>query len=316
MISRNKAAVLIATYNKAVVFDRCLLALSVIKRRDLFDFFVVDNNSTDQNKKILENYSNVKYLHESKNYYASKALNDGFNKFNLSDKYKYIFIMAHDVLVDKNTLYELLQMMKSHPSLGMLGATHFEFGTSIIRTTGHSINRSTSLLHNFISYKRKARLNHFSSLFVTTTELYKKIGGFNDILFPMIYEEPDFGERILDEGYQIKCCAGAKIWHPIEIKKSDKTEKIQTRIERIYSTKAKSYLFFRNRILYMSLHAGFLRFLIFYFIFYPIIFLYYFTKVDHKLKKYAVKGFIDGSVFGFTKNQNYIKMRNKKILNI
>ncbi len=310
-----KTAIIIPTYNSYQILNIALQKLKSLRQQKFFDIFVINNGSTDKTHEIVKQFRNVRYLRLPKNYFVCRAINIGFQKFVIQNKYKYLLIMAHDVLIDPQTPLLMVEYLEIHKDVGLLGASHYEYGTSILRTTGHSINHTTSTLINFIDDSLSNKINHFSSMFMIPTRLYKEFGGLNDVLFPMIFEEPDIGERILQHGYKIRCCLGAKIWHPIELNKKN-DQKIHTRISRIYSTSAKSYLFFRNRILYMSLYAGFLRFLVFYFIFNPVIFLYYIRKVKSEYKKYAIQGLIDGSFFALTKDRRYIEKQNKSILNI
>ncbi|MDO8609567.1 MAG: glycosyltransferase family 2 protein [bacterium] len=310
-----KTAIIIPTYNSCQVLNIALQRLKSIKQQKFFDIFVIDNGSSDKTHEIVKQFKNVRYLRLPKNYFVCRAINAGFRKFVTQNKYKYLLIMAHDVLIDPQTPLLMVEYLEIHKDVGLLGASHYEYGTSILRTTGHSINHTTSTLINFTDDSLSNKINHFSSMFMMPTRLYKELGGLNDVLFPMIFEEPDIGERILQHGYKIRCCLEAKIWHPIELNQKT-NQKIQIRINRIYSTTAKTYLFFRNRILYMSLYAGFFRFFIFYFIINLVISLYYIKNVKSEYIKYAIKGFIDGSIFAFTKNLNFIKTRNRKILSI
>lgn len=310
-----KTAIIIPTYNSCQILNIALQKLNTLKKRELFDIFVIDNGSTDKTSVVVKQFKDIYYLRLSKNYFICRAINIGFKKFFLQNKYKYLLIMAHDVLIDRTTPILMVEYLEKYKDIGLLGAAQFEYDTSILRTTGHSINSTTSILINYADSSQVNKINHFSSMFIIPTHVYKNVGGLDDVLFPMIFEEPDIGERVLRAGYKIKCCIKAKIWHPIEIKKN-KISKIQIREERMYSNSAKTYLFFRNRILYMSLYAGFFRFLIFYLIFNPVIFLYYFIKVRPEFKIYVVKGFIDGSFFALTKDRRYIEKQNKSILNI
>lgn len=310
-----KTAIIIPTYNSYQILNIALQNLRLLKQQKSFDIFVIDNGSTDKTQGTVKLFKNIRYLKLPKNYFASRAINIGFQEFALQNNYKYLLIMAHDVFIDSKAPLLMAEYLETHKDVGLLGASHYEYNTSILRTTGHSINHTISMLINFTDDSLLNKINHFSSMYMMPTRLYKKLGGLDDVLFPMVFEEPDIGERILKSGYKIRCCSKAKIWHPIEIGKK-KTAKIHVREDRIYSSYAKTYFFFRNRVLYMSLHVGFIRFLIFYLIFNPIIFLYYFIKVRPEFKVYAIKGFIDGSIFAFTKNKKYIEKQNKSLLNI
>lgn len=310
-----KTAILIPTYNNFEVLKISLQRLGSITDKKNFDIFVIDNGSTDKTKDVVGKLSKIKYLKLDKNYLASRALDIGFDKFKIAKSYKYLLIMAHDVLVDHSTPSELVKFLEANPDIGMAGAKHYEYGTEILRTTGHSINNLTSMLINFVDEPRSGQLNHFSSMYMIPTKIYEQINGLDYVLYPMIFEEPDIGERIKRIGFKIKCCKNASIWHPIELsKKSEK--KINVRLSRIHSTMAKSYLFFRNRLIYMSKYAGIKRFFVFFFLVHPFIILYYFKSLNRSFFPAAIQGLVDGIIFAATKDRDYIERQNRNVLKI
>lgn len=316
-LSKIKTAILIPTYNREKILDVCLSYAAHSNQMDLFDIYVVDNGSTDSTKKVVNKYKHTFYIRQKQNVFIARALNEVFFQHKLQDTYKYIIVMANDVKVQKDTFITLMKFMEANPDLCLSSGVHYEWNSSIPRSTGLTINPLTSLLVNYLDDKPENIINHFHSMFIIRAARFVEVKGFNHVLYPMIFEEPDLGERMLNEKNKARVCMKTKFWHPIDIEtKKNDNDKIEVRKERLYSNKPKAYLFFRNRIIYMRLHTSLLRFIVFYFIFNPVIFIYYLPTIQTQDIKYALLGLMHGSVFALTQNQDYISRRNRTVLSI
>lgn len=308
---KTRVAVLTVAYNRIEPLDICLKALSASQPRGICDVFVIDNASTDAVLPTVKKHG-ANYYRLNKNYFVSRALNEGFQHFKIAQKYDYAIFMGSDVLCDKYMVQDMLRTMDDNPSIGKTGPSHFEIHTDMLLTIGLSINRITSLLINFVDPDKRTGMNHFHSLYMTRCDAFESAGYFDHVLYPMIYEEPDLGERILKKGYKIMSTPQAKLWHPIEPPK----KQYRVRRERLYNTRPKAYLFFRNRIIYMSTYSNSIQFIAFYLFVNPLISLYYLPNIDRRYIKHAILGIIDGTVYALTKNRKYIEARNKSLLNI
>ena len=81
-----KASIIIATYNRSTYLSLCLDGLAAVKTKsDIFEIILVDNNSTDNTKEIIQNYIEehptvcVRYIFEPKQG-ASLARNQGIKQ--------------------------------------------------------------------------------------------------------------------------------------------------------------------------------------------------------------------------------------------
>ena len=310
-----QAIVLIPTYNRAPILKTVLRNLQKSSSKALFDICVVDNGSTDNTAEVVRTFKGVKYTKEIKNRFIAKALNNAFFKQRFYDKYKFVVIMANDVKVDKFSVLRLIEFMQSHPKVGVSGPKHFDFVLGSLLNEGLTVDRITSLLANCNPTDKNSGLNHFHSCFIVRTDAFKQVGGFRPVLFPMIYEEPDLGERILALGYTISPCRKAKIWHPLENTFKNKAE-FKIRYERLFNSKPKAYLFFRNRMIYMRSHSNIFQFLLFFFIFNPLIFIFYLRLLERKYLLDAVRGLYDGAIYSLNQSENFIMKQNKSVLNI
>ncbi len=312
-----RAAVLIPTYNREAILKICLSNLAKSRGRRFFDIYVIDNGSTDQTRELVSSFKNIFYFREPKNLFISRAINNRFFNSHLSKKYDYVVILANDVLVESTTINNLITFMTRHPSVGVSGPTHYDWLINKRLNKGLLINPVTSLLANKVPLYIKSSINHFHSCFIVRTDVFQKVKGFNHVLYPMIFEEPDLGERILELNYRIEPCINAKIRHPIELSRTKQQGSNYTEREnRLYNSAPKAYLFFRNRIIYMRLHTSTINFLIFYFVFNPAIFFYYLRTLDSVYLPYVFQGILDGTIFALTKSTDFISKQNKNILHV
>jgi GT2 family glycosyltransferase len=314
MKNYKKTAVLLVAYNRAKVLDACLKALRRNSPKSLYEIFVVDNGSTEKVRDVCKK-NKASYLRLPKNVYVSKALNLGFDHFNITEKFEYVILMGSDVLTDSSLILKLTEFMQKYHDVGVSGPSHYEITSKKLISIGVTVHRITSLLRNFTDKRKPHGMNHFHSLYITRSQIFKQIKGFDHVLFPMIYEEPDMGERILSLGYKIISCPGAKIWHPLD-DADEKSTSAQIRAKRLYSNRAKAYLFFRNRIIYMRRHSNLAQFVLFIMIWNPLISLLYLPTIDLKNMTVSLRGTVDGVLYGFSQDRSFIMKQNKKILGI
>ncbi len=304
-----------AVYNRTTALKRCIEALQK-NDNTLFDLYLVDNGSSEDVAAVAKQYK-LQYVRLAQNKYVSYAVNYGFVHFKIAKSYPYAMFMGSDVYADETLLKDLVKTMESDATIGVTGPTHYEWGSNTPLTSGLSIHRISSLLINTLSPQDQKPINHFHSLYLVRSKAFEEIGMYDAVLYPMIYEEPDLGERMIRHGYTIKPTFKAAIWHPIGAGKPiQKLKQQKTPKERLYNNRPKAYLFFRNRILYMSTYSSFWQFLLFALCINPLIFVYYIPSIEPKYVPIALVGIYDGFVFAITHSHDYISQRNKAVLSI
>ena len=312
---KKKVAIVMAVYNRTETLKRCIESLHK-NDTDLFDLYLVDNGSSEDVKSIAKKYRSH-YIRLEQNKYVSYAINYGFVHFKIAHQYPYVMFMGSDVYADSTLIADMVDTMDADSTIGITGPTHYEWGSNTPLTSGLSIHPITSLLVNTLLQDQGKPINHFHSLYLVRSDAFKAVGMYDAVLYPMIYEEPDLGERMLDAGYTITPTFHASIWHPIGPGKPiQKVSKYKTPKERLYNNPAKAYLFFRNRIIYMSSYCALWQFLLFAVCINPLIFIQYLPGIKLQYLPIALTGIIDGYIFAITRNHHYISRRNKAVLSI
>lgn len=114
MYSKLLISVIICTYNRADHLLKCLDSILIASDNENLELIVVDNNSTDNTKKVVKQFSKVKYVFES-NQGLSHARNRGAKEasgdwlFYIDDDCKVkkdIFVKARKSIAERN--YKLI----------------------------------------------------------------------------------------------------------------------------------------------------------------------------------------------------------------
>lgn len=307
-------AVMTIAYNKGTVLEKCIRGF-IRGGTKCSDIYVVDNGSTDDILSITKK-CRVHYLRLDKNHFISHALNVGFEHFHIAQNYCYFLISGSDVLVDTKTVFEQVSTLRADKNIGMTGPAHFDIESNTLMNYGVTIGKITSILQSNLDPQKTHGMNHFHSMYTIRADVYKKVGGLDAILFPMIFEEPDIGERIIAQGHTIVTSPKAHIWHSLDHASKVGNGPLHIRKERLYNNVPKAYLFFRNRIIYMSLHSTLPQFALFILFIHPLMMLYYLPSIEPRYISFVFQGVIDGLVFACLKNRAYISQRNTHVLQI
>lgn len=114
---KNKASVVIVTYNSATTIRNCLD--SIISLNPGVEIVVVDNNSKDDTLKILQGYKDKVTLIESpENLGFSGANNLGVNQ---SSGQYLVFLNPDTKLLTKNGLNYIIETLEKNNSFGLIG---------------------------------------------------------------------------------------------------------------------------------------------------------------------------------------------------
>lgn len=107
-----KLSVIIPTLNGRELLEHSLPYLFVaLKRVKNNEVIIVDNNSSDKTKELVENYKVIKFVKLKRNYGFAGAVDKGV----LSAKGEYVLILNNDCFVMPDTIAKMLQFMEKNP---------------------------------------------------------------------------------------------------------------------------------------------------------------------------------------------------------
>lgn len=127
-----KIAVIIPTKGNVKMLKECIVSFYQNCNSELFDIFIADTGSTDDEKDILKNnikdYNNIKLIEYD--YYNFAKINNDVVKNHVTDEYEFLLFCNNDIKLLNNVIYGMLNIFKTTPKVGTVGCRlHFEDNT-------------------------------------------------------------------------------------------------------------------------------------------------------------------------------------------
>lgn len=281
MKSQPDISVIIPTYNRAEMLCRCID--SVLSQQGAqFEIVVVDDCSPDNTCEIIKakfgNEPKVKYIRNEQNMQLAASHNNGAR----ASSGDYLFFLDDDNVLEPNALVELLECFRRHPDAGLVAplAIHQrDGGQNLIWTIGSDFNRWTSQPKDRHPNLPLAELpdepcdwptTYSPNAYMVSREAFDAVGGF-DNSFGIMFDESDFGWRLMESGRSAWVAARARTKHFGFVEPGCASELRRLGIERTYRT----YCFARNRLRFARRHFNFLQILSVTLVFAPLSAVYY-----------------------------------------
>lgn len=221
----------IVSYNTKGLLKRCLESIYKNAKGIRFEVIVVDNNSSDDSVKMLENkFPQVKLIKNKVNKYYTGANNQSLK----IAKGKYFVILNSDTYFVDNSIKKMVDYMEENPDVGAcegleiyengtLVPTGSKFSTPLIDFYELSIIGNKLKNNNLIN---KYRLTEYDrkdifevdvgcdAFLMVRKKILDKIGGYDE-RFLLYYTENDLCLRIKKLGYRIVHFGNAKVIHTV-----------------------------------------------------------------------------------------------------
>ncbi|MFH1847977.1 MAG: glycosyltransferase family 2 protein [Candidatus Omnitrophota bacterium] len=282
----NLVSVVILNLNGEEHTSECIKSLADSDYRD-FHVILVDNGSTDDSpQKLKQRFPSVSFIRNNSNLGFCRGVNIGIEYALENTTSKYILLLNNDTAVNKNFLYELVDVFMEHKDIGIVGGVEYRYDRpDKIRMAGHKFFWWIGLQGRVKKVRAPGPRDVQSvpgSCLMIRKKVIEKIGLLDERFFAY-YDDADWCFRARNAGYRVAYSPKAGIRHRA-------SQVIKKRTPEEY------YFYARNQPLFMLKHCPRL-FLANYFIVYFLkIFLrvIYFKLTAQKEKSSAVfKGFSD-----------------------
>ena len=222
-IREPRVSIIIVTYNSELEVLSCLD--SILDQEIPCEVFVVDNDSSDGTKELLEEYARkypeIKIILNSKNFGLAYANNQPMHLC----KGEYILILNPDTVVT-DTIARLADYLDTHPDIGVVGPKgYFADGTPHLSAM-HRWNLFNILLwrlgpygvvryfyDKFSVYKEDDVLYISGACLMIRRNIYLEIGGYDPNFFLTIEDVVDLCIRVKKKGYRVVFYPNAEIIH-------------------------------------------------------------------------------------------------------
>ncbi len=300
MNPNKKVSVVIPTMNRADDVINCIKSVLASTYKNI-EIIVVDNassdNTTAQIERIFSKNNKIKLIKSAINLGAAGGRNRGAKEATGD----YLLFVDSDNVVDKEMIGELVRFFNNHEKCGMVGPLMlYKRDPKIIWLYFADINMFTSQAkykgtgeRDRKQYSKVIEVGHLPNCFMVKKDDFIRVSGF-DSKYIIMYEEADLAERIKRElNKKIYLYSAARTFHNVELIRNKKKNGF------LFSSERRAYLTGRNRVYFMRRNASLLQLLSFFFVFNPLILLYYEINL---LKSGQIKqawAYLYGNIKGF-----------------
>ena len=216
-------SVIIPTFNRAPMVKRCVASVLASEGVDL-ECIVVDDHSPDDTGAVLREAFGAdprfRYVRQERNSFQAAARNAGARIACGS----FLLFLDDDNIVVPDMCARLVEALRGHPELGLVAPVSVHVlsdGRREVWTLGSDFNRCTSQPKDQAPRSAEANIPADVGLLPTTYSpnafcvpraVFDEVGGFDEA-FVQIWEESDFGWRILATGRKGAIMASARTDH-------------------------------------------------------------------------------------------------------
>jgi len=218
-----KVAVIIPTKGNVEMLKECVDSFYIHCNPELFDIFIADTGSTDDEKETLKSnikdYNNIKLIEYD--YYNFAKINNDVVKNHVTDKYEFLLFCNNDIKLLNNVIYGMLNIFKTTSKVGTVGCRlHFEDNTiqhdgiiCIVDKNKHLKISHHSLLsyYNFSNVTRKV-IGSTAALLMIKKEVFIKCDYFNEN-YSTCFEDVELNLKCLILGLDNYCNSNLVSYH-------------------------------------------------------------------------------------------------------
>jgi GT2 family glycosyltransferase len=217
--------VIIPVHNRIKYTVECINSLNKQSCISKLKIFLVDDGSTDNTRKIINNkFPEVKIFEGDGNLFWGGAVNYGIKQvLKLSKKNDWILLVNNDVEFKKNTISNLIKSSVKYDRKVIAGALTVSFKDK--KTIIKSGTKVKSWFFNITSHKflnlSLSKVNKFPSVevdFLTgrcllhPVEIFKKLKNYNSKKFRHYGADDEFSMRIKKYGYKAILCPSSIVY--------------------------------------------------------------------------------------------------------
>lgn len=270
MASENSpmVSVVIPTHNRLQSLKTLLDSLDAHDYpKEQLEIIVVNDASPDDTAAYCRNNEQIIFIDNQTPVLLSAARNQGA----CMARGKYIFFIDDDNVLPQGTIKSLVDCMEQESEVGLVGPMmHFYSKQDAIWCSGAFLRKPFYMPGHMTDDERQTLIqnkapyfecDYLPNAYMIRKEVFEEIEGFDELNFPMGWEDIDFGYRVRQAGHKVVIFPGATIWHDCPV-----TTEFHLSTKRCYLRGRGKTFFYRNvcpwRLLLTPIDiAGFLHLL-------------------------------------------------------
>lgn len=217
IITRPELSIVIPVKDQLPYFDRCLASLQKIQ--DItWELVIVNDGSNGETVKYLEQFPQLNIVHHKESKGFVEACHEGANK---SIGQFLLFLNSDTELIEPLSFRKMLDVFKFNKNVGIVGA-RLILTENTIQHAGLSFDpKQMNYVHKYYGKDMNDPVVCVNetvdvvtgACFLTSRELWTKLGGFDKIYSPGYFEDTDYCLRAKELGYSTVYCGEALLYH-------------------------------------------------------------------------------------------------------
>ena len=218
-----KVAIIIPTKGKIEMLIECLKSYLDHCDVNIFDIFIADTGSTDEEKNQIKNfisdYSNIKLVEFD--YYNFAKINNEVVKNNLDSNHEFILFSNNDIKIMNDVLSGMLQIFKDNPRTGTVGCRlHFadntiqHDGILVAKSKDNKLNLSHINFKNYYNYNNNTKevIGNTGGLMLIRKNVFENIGLFNEN-YLSCFEDVELNIKLVSINLKNYVCSKCVAYH-------------------------------------------------------------------------------------------------------
>ena len=203
-----KVLFIVVTFNGMRWLERCLSSIPVEA-----GIFIVDNDSTDGSADfVTAHFPRARVVRSAENLLFAKANNLG-HRYALEKGYDYVYLMNQDAWLEEGALERLVAAAEAHPEYAVLSPLQMTEGFT-------GMDREFGKILRFAQHDRRNAQSDICPVsrvmaahWLVPAGALRKIGLFNEDLFPLYGQDDDWCNRARHFGMRIGIVPAARGVH-------------------------------------------------------------------------------------------------------
>lgn len=212
-------SIIIVNHNGAAFILNCIDSIFSANYRN-FELIFVDNNSTDNSLKLVENRFGSNQRLKVVIFLNNLGFAEGNNQGASEAKGRYLFFLNIDTKVNPNYLTELVKIIESDPNIGAAQSKLLQMDKpAILDSAGDIMNCFCGTFNRGFGEKDEGQYDRVEQIFsargaamMVRKDVFRKVGGFDQRFF-LGLEDVDLCWRIRLNGYKIVFVPRSVVYH-------------------------------------------------------------------------------------------------------
>ena len=241
-------SVIIPTYKRKDKLRRLLNSLLESDYpRDKMEIIVVVDADGEDYSDLIKEFPMVTFVFNDTEKLAAESRNIGAKLA----RGKYLFFIDDDNIVDKYAISKIIEVFETHEDAGLVGPLMLFYSEpSKIWCAGAVVDKP--LFRGIHLYFGKNITNiqedlipcdYIPNFYSIPAEIFREVGGFDSVSFPIAWEEVDLAIRVKKLGYKVLVTPKAITWHDVPV------------MREFHITPKRAYFRGRSRVLFYKKHA-------------------------------------------------------------